>query len=89
MSADTLSIAETAERLGFGQSTLERRIGRDAGGREVIELDCGSLPIVRIGRARRVPAVQVDFVVLHGRTAADSAELVSFARALRGEQVPA
>lgn len=83
MSADTLSFSQTATRLGFDRSTLERHVGTDSDGREVIQLECGNLPIVRIGRARRIPAAQVDFVVTHGHVATP-AEIIEFVRAMRG-----
>lgn len=84
VAADTCSFEETALRLGFGRATLERHLGVDDSGREVVVLDCGTLPVVRIGRARRIPVAQVEFLAANGRPPASVAELAEFIRALRG-----
>lgn len=67
MSADTLTVPEFAGRVGIAKSSAY----------EWIRSDDFPLPVVRIGRTLRIPAVQVDFYLLHGR-APVGAELLEF-----------
>lgn len=69
MSADTLTVPELADRFGLARSSAY----------DWIRSGDFPLPVVRIGRTLRIPTVQVDFFVLHGRAPAP-AELLEFAQ---------
>lgn len=69
MSADTVTVPQFAKRVGIATSTAY----------EWIRSDDFPLPVVRIGRTLRIPAIQVDFYLLHGRAPA-TAELLEHAK---------
>lgn len=70
MSADTLTVPQFAERVGIATSSAY----------DWIRSDDFPLPVVRVGRTMRLPTVQVEFFLLHGRAPASTAELLEHAQ---------
>lgn len=75
--ARALSVKEAAEILGCGMTTLYERIADGT---------C-PVPVIRFGRAKRLPAAQVEFYAMFGRTPDSNDELVEFVRSMSDEAV--
>ncbi len=70
--ARALTVKEAAAILGCGGSTLYEQI--NAG-------EC-PIPVIRFGRAKRLPAAQVEFLAMFGRAPESTDELVAFVKSM-------